>query len=71
MFIPQSPVNDNQSVQKTFKGLLEDNGSLNSALVFHSLQTFAPLIELIGLVDNSLDLYLARIKVSDGGGCHC
>ena len=41
--------------------LIEDDSSLDSTLVLHSLQALRPLLELIGLVDNTLDLDLARI----------
>ena len=39
--------------------VLEDNSSLDGALVLHRLQAFTPLLELEGLVNNTLDLDLA------------
>lgn len=49
--------------------LVENDSGLDCRLVLHSLQTFCPLFELVGLVDNSLDLDLAGIEVINGSGC--
>lgn len=47
---------------------VKDNRGLDGALVPHRLQTLLPLIQLEGLVDNTLDLDLAAIEVVDRGG---
>jgi hypothetical protein len=45
--------------------LVEDNGGLDSALVFHRLQTLSPLLKLESLIDNTRDFYLARVEIVD------
>ena len=39
--------------------VVEDNSSLDGALVLHGLQALAPLLEFEGLVDDTLNLDLA------------
>jgi hypothetical protein len=46
--------------------LVEDNGGLDGALVLHGLQALSPLLKLESLVDNSLDLDLARVEIVNG-----
>jgi hypothetical protein len=48
--------------------LIKRDGSLDGRLVLHRLQTLRPLLKLEGLVDDTLDLDLARVEVVDGGG---
>jgi hypothetical protein len=50
--------------------IVENDSSLDGALVSHRLQALAPLLELEGLVDDSGDLYFAGIEVPNGGGEH-
>jgi hypothetical protein len=47
--------------------LVEDNGGLDGTLVLHGLQALSPLLKLESLVDNSLDLDLARVQIVDRG----
>jgi hypothetical protein len=47
--------------------LVEDNGGLDGTLVLHGLQALSPLVQLESLVDDSCDLYLARVEIVDGG----
>jgi len=47
--------------------LVEDNGGLDGTLVLHRLQALSPLLKLESLVDNSLDLDLARVQIVDRG----
>jgi len=55
-------------VSHTGKLVVEDDGSLDGALVLHGLQALGPLIQLECLVDDSFDLYLARVEIVDSGG---
>src|SRR5690606_31752162 len=52
------------------KSLIKDNSSLDGTLVLHSLQALAPLLQLVGLVDNAVHLDLATVQVGNGGGEH-
>ena len=49
--------------------VFKDDGSLDSTLVLHRLQAFAPLFKLEGLIDNSFDAHFSTVlnswKVSD------
>jgi len=51
--------------QLTTSDLVKDNGSLDGTLVAHALEALFPLFELEGLVDDTLDLDLARIEIVD------
>ncbi len=48
--------------------LVKGNSSLNRALIPHRLQTLLPLLELEGLVHDTVDLDFATIEVVDRGG---
>lgn len=48
--------------------LFEDDSGLDGSLVLHSLQALAPLLELVGLVDDTLDFDLAGVEVVDSSG---
>jgi hypothetical protein len=52
------------------KNLIKNDGSLDGALVPHSLKTLAPLLQPVRLVDDTLNLHLAAIKVANGGWEH-
>lgn len=43
--------------------LVKSNGSFDGGLVPHRLQTLLPLLDLEHLVDDSVDLHLACIKI--------
>lgn len=49
--------------------VIEDNRGLDGALVLDGLESLAKLLELERLVDDTLGLDLARVKVVNGGGC--
>ena len=46
--------------------VVENNGSLDCALVLHGLQALSPLVELEGLIDDPFDLDLARVEIVNG-----
>lgn len=50
--------------------VIEDDGSLDGSLVPDALESLTPLLELEGLVDNTLGLDLATVEVVDSGGEH-
>jgi hypothetical protein len=43
--------------------LIKRNGSFDGRLVAHGFEALAPLLELVGLVDDALDLYLTAVQV--------
>jgi len=45
---------------------IEDNGSLDGALVLDRLESFSVLLQFEGLVDNTLGLDFAVVQVVDG-----
>jgi hypothetical protein len=48
--------------------LIEHNGSLDGTFVTHRLKTLLPLLDPVHLIDNSLDIDLARVKVINSSG---
>lgn len=53
-----------------YRLVVKDDGSLDRRLVADALESLAPLLELEGLVDDTLSLDLATVKVVDRGGEH-
>lgn len=47
--------------------LVEGDGSLDGRLVLHGLETFGPLLNLEGLVDDAIDSDLSGVKVVNSG----
>jgi len=41
--------------------LIKDDGSLDGGLILHRLETLSPLLKLVRLVDDTLNLDLSRI----------
>lgn len=64
------PAASSKNEHFTREPLIEHNRGLDSSLVPHSLQTLPPLLELIRLIYNALDLDLAAVEVVDGGREH-
>lgn len=56
------------SITTRLSNLVKSNGSLDGSLVPHRLQAFLPLLDLEHLVDDSIDLHLACVKVRDRSG---
>jgi hypothetical protein len=50
--------------------LVKCNGGLNRAFVPHALETFGPLLEFKGLVNDTPHLDFARVQVIDGSREH-
>jgi len=48
--------------------VVKDDGSLDRRLVTDALESLTPLLELEGLVDDTLSLDLATIEIVDRGG---